>query len=69
MPVAGTLLRLSDGRPDTGELSRVGGSPCTYVVVNRAAASPALLAYLQQLPLERIGSDPERDLYRVSFRR
>src|SRR4051794_5382870 len=69
MPVAGTLLRLSDGRPDTGEAPRDEASPCTYLVVNRAAASPALLAYLHQLALEQIGSDPERDLYRVSFRR
>jgi hypothetical protein len=64
MPIAGTLLRLSDGRPDAGAAS-IDGTPCRYLVVNRAAASPALRAYVQQLPLDRIGTDQERDLYRV----
>jgi hypothetical protein len=69
MPITGTLLRLSDGRADAAAESGVGGSPCTYLVVNRAAASPALRAYVERLPVERIGGDTKRDLYRVNSTR
>jgi hypothetical protein len=62
MGVAGDLLRLSDGRPDT-RAAADDEAPCRYLVVNRSAVSPPLRAYLAQLPLERIGSDQERDLY------
>jgi hypothetical protein len=33
--------------------------------VHRAAVAPALQAFLQRLPLERLSTDPERDLYRI----
>ena len=66
MPIAGTLLRLSDTRADAAMDPVVGGSPCTYLVVNRAAASPALRAYVERLPVQRIGGDTDRDLYRVN---
>jgi hypothetical protein len=66
MAIAGTLLRLSDGRADAAPESGVSGSPCAYLVVNRAAASSALRAYVERLPVERIGGDTERDLYRVN---
>jgi hypothetical protein len=69
MPITGTLLRLSDGRADAAAESGVSGSPCTYLVVNRAAASSALRAYVERLPVERIGGDAERDLYRVNSTR
>jgi hypothetical protein len=68
MPVVGTLLRLSDGRAAAAGTPAVDGTPCRYLAVNRAATSAALRAYLQQLPLERIASDADRDLYRVSSR-
>jgi len=65
MPIVGTLLRLSDGRPDTGAPSGLDG-PCQYLVVNRETASQALRDYVQKLPLDRIASDPQRDLYRLN---
>ena len=64
MPMVGSLLRLSDGRPDTGS-SSVAEVPCQYIVVNREEASQALQTYIGRLPLDRIASDPARDLYRV----
>jgi hypothetical protein len=67
MPIVGNLLRLSDGRPDTGS-SPAAESPCEYIVVNREAASQALRTYIGQLPLDRIASDRARDLYRVKSR-
>lgn len=69
MPLVGTLLRLSDGRPDASMPPDVDEAPCRYLVVNRATTSPALRAYVQQLPLERISGDQERDLYRIRSRR
>jgi hypothetical protein len=69
MPITGSLLRLSDGRADAAAESGVSGSPCTYLVVNRAAASAALRAYVERLPVERIGGDAQRDLYRVNSTR
>ncbi len=69
MPLVGTLLRLSDGRPDASRPPDVDEAPCRYLVVNRATTSPALRAYVQQLPLERISGDQERDLYRIRSRR
>ncbi len=64
MPMVGSLLRLSDGRPDPGS-SSVAEGPCQYIVVNREEASQALRTYIGRLPLDRIASDPARDLYRV----
>ena len=66
MPIAGTLLRLSDARADAAMDALVSESPCTYLVVNRAAASPALRTYVERLPVQRIGGDTDRDLYRVN---
>jgi hypothetical protein len=67
MPIVGALLRLSDGRP-AERSALVVDSPCQYLVVNRETTSLALRAYIQQLPLERIAGDQERDLYRISLR-
>jgi hypothetical protein len=66
MPIVGTLLRLSDGRLDAGSPS-AADSPCRYLVVNRDVASRALRDYVQKLPLERLASDSQRDLYRVNL--
>jgi hypothetical protein len=65
MPIVGTLLRLSNGRPDTGSPSGLDG-PCEYLIVNRETASQALRDYVQKLPLDRIASDHQRDLYRLN---
>jgi len=65
MPVAGSLLRLSDGRPDAADAATEGG-PCSFLIVNRAAITAPLRAYLDRLPLERLASDDARDLYRVN---
>jgi len=64
MAVVGDLLQLSAGRPPDAGLS-TEPSPCTYFVVRRAELSPRLAAYMQSLPLERIGRDGERDLFRA----
>ncbi len=64
MPIVGTLLRLSDGRSGT-DPGLADASPCHYLVVNREAASSALRAFVQQLPLDHISSDGRRDLYLV----
>jgi hypothetical protein len=69
MPLVGTLLRLSDGQTDANAGTSVDGTPCMYLVVNRTALSTALRAYVQRLPLERIGSDEQRDLFRVNSTR
>ena len=61
MPIAGALLRLSDGRPDGGTLP-VDDSVCRYLVVNRGAGSAALHKYVEHLPLVHVASDQARDL-------
>ena len=61
MPIVGTLLRLSDGRPDTGSPSGLDG-PCQYLIVNRETASQRCADYVQKLPLDRIASDHQRRL-------
>mgnify|MGYP003345285988 CR=1 FL=1 len=42
MRVVGPLLRLSSGRDPGPRSAAVGGSPCTYLMLHRSAASPAL---------------------------
>jgi hypothetical protein len=66
MPVVGPLLRLSDGREEAAASVTSGESPCTYLVVNHAALSAPLRAYLDRLPLERVAGDRDRDLYRIN---
>jgi len=67
MPVVGTLLRLSDPAttPSTTVDQPAGNSPCGYLVVNRAASSRELLAYVAGLPADLLASDDQRDLYRL----
>jgi hypothetical protein len=66
LPVVGSLLRLSSGRTGAVAASEdAAHSPCRYLVVNREASSSALLAYVHSLPVDRIGTDPQRDLYRL----
>jgi hypothetical protein len=64
MPVTGTLMQLSDNRPEWATKAVDGVPPCRYLVVHRAASSAALLAYVQQLPADHLAADDERDLYR-----
>jgi hypothetical protein len=63
LPVAGPLLRLSDGGGST--YLPAGEAPCRYLVVDRAASSAALRAYVASLRAERLASDESRDLYRL----
>jgi hypothetical protein len=65
LPVAGTLLRLSDGQLATLDQRLQGESPCQYFVVHRGALSPQLSAYLAQLPIELVSTDAQRELYRL----
>ncbi len=66
MPIAGTLLALSDGaalpaNPDVD----VAESPCRYLVVHRLATPTSLASYLQLLAPSRIATDSDRDIYRI----
>jgi hypothetical protein len=66
MPIAGTLLALSDGAPlPVSPDVDVAGSPCRYLVVHRAAARTSLASYVQLLAPLRIATDSDRDLYRI----
>jgi hypothetical protein len=72
LPVTSTLLELSrreDERSHTtpmGDSAALTDAPCRYLVVTRAAASPALQAYISTLPARRLASDGTRDLYRLT---
>jgi hypothetical protein len=63
LPVAATLLQLSDGGGSA--FLPQGESPCRYLVVNRAASSAALRAYVASLRPDRLASDESRDLYQL----
>jgi hypothetical protein len=66
MPVAGTLLALSNGEParKTDEANATA-SPCRYLVVHRSTTSAALGGYVTALRAERMMVDGERELYRL----
>ena len=63
LPVTAPLLRLSDGAGSA--YLPAGEPPCRYLVVDRAASSAALVAYVTSLRADRIASDEARDLYRL----
>ena len=72
LPVTSTLLRLSrraDERETGDQATEPPGDasegPCRYFVVNRAAASADLQAYVRSLPVERVAGDASRDVYRL----
>jgi hypothetical protein len=70
LPVTGTLLQLSGGPSrGPGALTSQPGAdlrpPCDFVVLNRAAASPELVAYVRSLPATLVESAEGRDLYRL----
>jgi len=68
-PVTSTLLRLSGSGQQEPSPSADGplvtGSPCTYVVLDRARASSALVTYVQSLPARLLASADGRDLFRL----
>jgi hypothetical protein len=75
LPTTSLLLRLSrradenadaDTKPHTGEPAHEAtDGPCRYFVVNRAAASDKLRAYVRSLPVELLASDAIRDVYQL----
>jgi hypothetical protein len=75
LPIVGTLLRLSSGeksRDDATSIDRrqaaavLASLGIRYVVLNRAAASPDLLAYVREvLPLRQVAEDGDRAFYIV----
>jgi hypothetical protein len=66
MPIAGTLLTLSDGAPaGTVHDVDISASPCRYLVVHRSAASAAVLTYVAGLRAHRLMVDGDRELYRL----
>ena len=52
-------------RRSTSVAYEAADGPCRYFVVNRAAASDKLQAYVRSLPVERLASDAIRDVYRL----
>ena len=71
LPVTRVLLRLSAGEsPDATSVpgsEPTAGSPCTYLVLDRAHASSELVAYLQSLPVTLLASSNGRDLFRLDY--
>jgi hypothetical protein len=69
LPVTRTLLRLSGGDPpDVTSVpgsEPTAGSPCTYLVLDRARASSELVTYIQSLPVTLLASSDGRDLFRL----
>jgi hypothetical protein len=65
MPVVGALLRLSSGRPAPTPAA-AGPSPCRYLIVRRNEVSPELVRFVEQLAAERIASDDQRTLLRLT---
>jgi hypothetical protein len=67
MPVVGSLLRLSapDAVPANVGIDESATSPCTYLLVKRAAITNATDKYLETGPFERLTADAGVALYRV----
>jgi len=66
MAVAGPLLALSDGAAAPVQAANgSSSSPCRYLVVHRAAASPSLLAYVTSLHATHMGASDGVELYRL----
>jgi hypothetical protein len=72
LPVTSTLLRLSRRDDERGyaeprtQAHEATVGPCRYFVVNRAASSASLRAYIASLPVELVASDGSRDVYRLT---
>jgi hypothetical protein len=76
-PLLSSLVALSDpaatplaALPDRAQaLERLRADEVDFVMLNRAAASPALAAYVDTvLPLTRVGDEGSRSLFVVSRR-
>ena len=66
MPVVGNLLRLSAGQPAAADGGTLEPLVFRYLVVDTAAVSPELLAYVRSvLDLELLGAGAGRELYAV----
>ena len=66
MPVVGNLLRLSAGQPAAADGGTLEPLVFRYLVVDTAAMSPELLAYVRSvLDLELLGAGAGRELYAV----
>ena len=66
MAVAGPLLALSEGDAAAATApDQSGSSPCRYLVVHRASASPSLLTYVASLHATRIAAGDDLELYRL----
>ena len=67
LPVTAALLRLSDGAGSA--FLPPGEAPCRYLVVDRAATSAALRAFVASLAPQRLASDDSRDLFVINTTR
>ncbi len=67
LPVTSGLLRLSDGAGSA--FLPPGEAPCRYLVVDRAASSAPLRAFVASLSPQRLASDDRRDLYEINSTR
>ena len=69
MPIVGNLLRLSNGQPAVRDAETQAPLLCRYVVIDRATASPELMAYAHSaLDLELLAAADGRELYRARKR-
>jgi hypothetical protein len=64
-PLTAALLRLSGDTAAPSPVSSSDPPPCRYLVVNRRTSSAELQTYVTQLPVDRIASDEDRDVYRL----
>ena len=68
LPIAGDLLALAQGRAVGSFRGSTAGSPCSYLVVNRAAAPPQALDYIRTLPLRLLADGDGIEVYTVGRR-
>jgi len=66
MPVAATLLAVSDGTGPAPPLDRdVARAPCRYLVLHRSRSSSAVISYVETLPATEVASSDGVVLYRL----
>ena len=65
LPIAGDLLALAGGRAVGPFRGSTAGSPCSYLVVDRATASQQALDYIRTLPLRMLADGDGIEVYTV----
>jgi hypothetical protein len=65
LPIAGDLLALARGGAAGPFRGSTAGSPCSYIVVNRASAPPEALDYIRTLPLRPLAGGDGIEVYTI----